>query len=71
MKEIFIKRFENFLKKHVRVYNLDAFIEDLISQYGNSGLLQYELHSSESNDKRVHLFDFTAEEINSLLEGGL
>lgn len=62
------KRFEIFLKENIKNedFSLEAYIDDLTSQWCNSGMLEYELSSSESNDGMSHTFKYSLEELQEL-----
>jgi hypothetical protein len=66
--KIMEKRFEMFLKKNVKNKNFDleAYIDDLTSQWCNTGILEYELSSSESIDGTPHTFAYSLEELQEL-----
>lgn len=57
MKEDQFKNFIEFLNEYAKEgYNLKAYVDDLVKQYGNSGSCYYELSRNESKDKKTHLF---------------
>ncbi len=61
------ERFKSFLDEYVKCsYDFDAYIDDLTSQWCNTGLLEYELSSTESIDNVTHTFDYTLEELQEL-----
>ena len=62
------ERFKSFLDKYVKQsdYNFNAYIDDLTSQWCNTGMLEYELNSAESKDGNSHLFNYTLEELQEL-----
>ena len=62
------ERFKSFLDKYVKQsdYNFDAYIDDLTSQWCNTGMLEYELSSAESIDNNTHTFNYTLEELQEL-----
>lgn len=62
------ERFKSFLDKYVKNgdYNFEAYIDDLINQWGNTGMLEYELSSAESIDNNTHTFNYTLEELQEL-----
>lgn len=66
--EMFVKRFKKFLNQNCKSsdFNLDAYIDDLITQWENSGSFNYELSKFESKDNLTHDFEFTLEELNNL-----
>lgn len=61
------ERFKEFLDNNVKaeVYNFDAYLDDLTTQYGNTGSTQYELSSSESKSGNPELFDYELEELQN------
>ena len=62
------ERFKSFLDKYVKQsdYNFDAYIDDLTSQWCNTGMLEYELSSAESVTEKPELFSYTLEELQEL-----
>lgn len=66
--KIMEKRFEMFLKENVKNedFSLEAYIDDLTSQWCNTGILEYELSSSESKDGISHTFEYSLEELQEL-----
>lgn len=61
------ERFKSFLDKYVKFdYNFDAYIDDLTSQWCNTGMLEYELSSAESVTGKPELFSYTLEELQEL-----
>lgn len=61
------ERFKNFLDEYVKFnYDFDAYIDDLTSQWCNTGMLEYELSSAESTDNNTHTFNYTLEELQEL-----
>ena len=47
-------------------YNFEAYIDDLVNQWGNTGILEYELSSAESKTGNAELFNYTLEELQEL-----
>lgn len=61
------ERFKKFLDEYVKInYDFDAYIDDLTSQWCNTGMLEYELSSAESIDNNTHTFNYTLEELQEL-----
>jgi len=61
------ERFKRFLDEYVKFnYDFDAYIDDLTSQWCNTGMLEYELSSAESIDNNTHTFNYTLEELQEL-----
>lgn len=62
------ERFKSFLDKYVKNgdYNFEAYIDDLVNQWGNTGILEYELNSAESKTGNAELFNYTLEELQEL-----
>lgn len=61
------ERFKRFLDEYVKFnYDFDAYIDDLTSQWCNTGMLEYELSSAESIDNNTHIFDYTLKELQEL-----
>jgi len=61
------ERFKKFLDEYVKLnYDFDAYIDDLTSQWCNTGMLEYELSSAESIDNNTHTFNYTLEELQEL-----
>ena len=61
------ERFKRFLDEYVKFnYDFDAYIDDLTSQWCNTGMLEYELSSAESIDNNTHIFNYTLEELQEL-----
>ena len=62
------ERFKRFLDKYVKNenYNFNAYIDDLTSQWYNTGILEYELSSAESKTGNAELFNYTLEELQEL-----
>lgn len=62
------KRFEMFLRENIKNedFSLEAYIDDLTSQWCNTGMLEYELSASESNDGMSHTFKYSLEELQEL-----
>ena len=61
------ERFKKFLDEYVKFnYDFDAYIDDLTSQWCNTGMLEYELSSAESIDNIAHTFNYTLEELQEL-----
>lgn len=61
------ERFKKFLNEYVKFnYDFDAYIDDLTSQWCNTGMLEYELSSAESIDNNTHTFNYTLEELQEL-----
>lgn len=61
------ERFKKFLDEYVKFnYDFDAYIDDLTSQWCNTGMLEYELSSAESIDNIPHTFNYTLEELQEL-----
>lgn len=61
------ERFKKFLDEYVKFnYDFDAYIDDLTSQWCNTGMLEYELSSAESIDNNTHTFNYTLEELQEL-----
>ena len=61
------ERFKSFLDKYVKFnYDFDTYIDDLTSQWCNTGMLEYELSSAESIDNNTHIFDYTLKELQEL-----
>lgn len=61
------ERFKKFLDEYVKFnYDFDAYIDDLTSQWCNTGMLEYELSSAESIDNNTHIFNYTLEELQEL-----
>ena len=54
------REFKNFLKENVKskVFNLDAYLDDLETQYCNTGSREYELSSFESKSGNPELFSY-------------
>lgn len=62
------ERFKKFLDNNVKNkdYNFDAYIDDLTTQYGNTGTLEYELSKSESKSGKPELFNYSKEDLKEL-----
>ena len=62
------ERFKKFLDNNVKNkdYNFDAYIDDLTTQYGNTGTLEYELSKSESKSGKPELFNYSEEDLKEL-----
>ena len=61
------ERFKKFLDEYVKLnYDFDVYIDDLTSQWCNTGMLEYELSSAESIDNNTHTFNYTLEELQEL-----
>lgn len=61
------EKFKEFLDKYVKFnYDFDTYIEDLTSQWSNTGNLEYELSSAESITGKPELFSYTLEELQEL-----
>lgn len=61
------ERFKRFLDEYVKFnYDFEAYIDDLTSQWCNTGMLEYELSSAESIDNNTHTFNYTLEELQEL-----
>ena len=61
------ERFKSFLDEYVKFnYDFEAYIDDLTSQWCNTGMLEYELSSAESIDNNTHTFSYTLEELQEL-----
>lgn len=61
------ERFKRFLDEYVKFnYDFEAYIDDLTSQWCNTGMLEYELNSAESIDNNTHTFNYTLEELQEL-----
>lgn len=66
--KIMEKRFKLFLDEFVKnkEYSLEAYIDDLTTQWSNTGILEYELSSFESIDNTTHTFRYSLEELQEL-----
>ena len=61
------ERFKKFLDEYVKFnYDFDAYIDDLTSQWCNTGMLEYELSSAETKTGNAELFNYTLEELQEL-----
>ena len=62
------ENFKKFLNEYVKNknYNFNAYVEDLTSQWSNTGILEYELSSAESKDGIPHLFRYTEKDLKDL-----
>lgn len=54
------KNFKKFLDENVKskIYNFEAYCNDLETQFGNTGLKEYELSSFESKSGNPEIFHY-------------
>lgn len=61
-------KFEEFLKENVKseVWNFNAYCNDLLTQWGDTGRMEYELSGFESKTGNPILFDYDEELLKEL-----
>lgn len=66
-------RFKKFLDNNVKAkeYNFEAYLDDLTTQYGNTGNTEYELSSSESKSGNPEIFNYDLKDLQNELGYGI